>query len=676
MLRFGLAGLLCCISGLAAAADKYDIVVYGGTSGGVVAALQAAEMGKTVVLIEPSKHLGGLTAGGLGATDIGNKGAIGGRSRQFYKALGKHYGKDEMWTFEPSVAEKLMDSWAKHDKIKLVREQRLDLKSGVKKEGGRIVEITMETGEKYAGQMFIDATYEGDLMAKAGVSYHVGREANAKYNETLNGVQLGSKSHQFKVKVDPYRTPGDPKSGLLPGIHDGDPGKHGEGDHRVQAYNFRICMTDVPENRMPFPKPEGYDPLRYELLARYIAGGVFDVFGNSQRMPNGKTDTNNNGGFSSDNIGMNYDYPDGDYATREKIFAEHVTYHQGMLWFLANDERMPENVKKFMSKWGLAKDEFVGTGGWPHQLYVREARRMISDYVMTQHNCQGRVLAEDSVGMAAYGMDSHNTQRYVKNGYAVNEGDVQVHGFKPYPISYRSIVPKQSECENLLVPVCVSSTHISYGSIRMEPVFMVLGQSAATAACQAIDDKVAVQKIDYAKLKERLLADGQILAWTATASGAASHGEPAIDPEKLAGVVVDDDQAEFVGDWVESRTTDGYVGAGYRHDNAQGRAEGAKEKIARFKAKVREAGEYEVRLAFTPLGNRATNVPVTIISGGQSPKTVEVNQRQASGRKKGFVTLAKLELKAGAEVTVAISNRNADGHVIADAVQLAPVKSE
>jgi len=534
MIRVALFLTLYLISSSVFAAD-YDVVVYGGTSGGVTAAVQAAKMGKTVVLIEPGAHLGGLTSGGLGATDIGNKDAIGGLAREFYHRVWKHYqnpkawrqetsaeyakkrrapSPDTMWTFEPHVAEKIMEDFVAEYKIPLVRNERLDLKNGVKKDGTRIVSIAMESGTTFSGRMFVDATYEGDLMAKAGVSYHVGREANSTYKETLNGVQTkNATKHQFTRPVDPYITPGDPSSGLLPGIHGDDPGKEGEGDDRVQAYNFRICMTDVPENRLPFPKPEGYDPLRYELLLRYMQAGVFDLFGNNQLMPNRKTDTNNNGGFSSDNIGMNYEYPDGDYETRERIFKEHVTYHQGMLYFLVNDPRVPRKAREQTARWGLAKDEFVKTAGWPHQLYIREARRMISDYVMTEHHCRWTEIAADSVALGAYNMDSHNVQRYVKNGKATNEGDIQVAVAAPYPISYRSIVPKASECTNLFVPVCLSASHIAYGSIRMEPVFMVLGQSAATAACQAIDGVITVQQVEYGKLREWLLADKQVLEW-------------------------------------------------------------------------------------------------------------------------------------------------------------------
>jgi hypothetical protein len=527
--------LLC--APISARAAEYDVVVYGGTSGGVISAVQARKMGKTVILIEPGDNLGGLTSGGLGATDIGNKEAIGGLAREFYYRIWKHYqnpgawrqetsaqyakkrrapSPDTMWTFEPHVAEQVMDELVADYKIPVMRRERLDLKNGVKKNGARITSIVMESGKTYEGRVFIDATYEGDLMAKAGVSYHVGREANSVYNETLNGVQTkNATKHQFTQPVDPYIKPGDRSSGLLPGVHGDSPGEEGAGDPRVQAYNFRICMTDAPDNRIPFTKPDDYDPLRYELLLRYIQAGVFDLFGNNQLMPNRKTDTNNHGGFSSDNIGMNYEYPEGDYATRERIFKEHVTYHQGMLYFLVNDPRVPAKAREATAKWGLAKDEFVNTGGWPHQLYIREARRMISDYVMTEHNCRwakGKI-AEDSVGLGAYNMDSHNVQRYVKDGQARNEGDIQVAVAAPYPISYRSIVPKASECTNLFVPVCLSASHIAYGSIRMEPVFMVLGQSAATAATMAIDGNIPVQQVEYERLKERLLADGQVLEW-------------------------------------------------------------------------------------------------------------------------------------------------------------------
>ena len=498
---------------------SYDICVYGGTSAGVTAAVQAAKMGKSVILIEPSSHLGGLSAGGLGATDIGNKAAIGGLSRDFYTRIHAHYNPDKspatQWTFEPHVAEKIFNDMLKEADVPVIFNERLNLKDGVVKIRNRIVYIKTESQKKYKAKMFIDATYEGDLVALAAVSYTVGREANAAYSETLNGVQTKNAiHHQFIKPVDPYITPGDPESGLLPGVNNNGPGTEGQADHRVQAYCFRLCATNVPENRRPWPKPENYDPLRYELLLRNFEAGDNRIPWNPIMMPNGKTDSNNNFAISTDNIGCNYDYPDGDYKTRATIIAEHENYQKGLMWTLANSPRVPDKVREHFNEWGLSKDEFTDNDNWPHQLYIREARRMVSDYVMTEHNCRGSLVVADPVGLAAYTMDSHNVQRYVdENGFARNEGDVQIGGFPPYPISYRSIVPKSSQCTNLAVPVCLSASHIAYGSIRMEPVFMILGQSAATAASHAIDQKTTIQNINYQTLKQKLLEDDQILSW-------------------------------------------------------------------------------------------------------------------------------------------------------------------
>jgi len=501
--------------------NRYDVVVYGGTSAGVIAAIQATKLGKRALLIEPGKHLGGLTSGGLGATDIGNKGAIGGLSREFYQRVNQYYNPDTdsvatMWTFEPHVAENIFNDMVKEAGLEVIYNERLDLINGIKKTGTRINEIIMESGLTFKGKMFIDATYEGDLMAISGVNFTVGREANKIYGEKYNGVQIeNAKNHQFKNPVDAYLIPGKPESGLLPGIlDDGGPGQEGYGDHRIQAYCFRMCMTNIPENRIPFLKPKNYDPMRYELLLRYIKTGVFDVLNLSTPMPNGKTDTNNKGAFATDNIGMNYEYPNGDYYKREEIIKEHENYQKGLMWFLANDPRVPSDVRDEVNQWGLPKDEFTDNENWSHQLYIREARRMISDYVMTQHDCEGLVATIDPVGLAAYTMDSHNVQRYVdKSGKARNEGNVEVGGFPPYPIPYRSIIPKHEECSNLLVPVCLSASHIAFGSIRMEPVFMVLAQSAATAAVQAINEEVDIQEINYNILKDQLLRDRQVLKY-------------------------------------------------------------------------------------------------------------------------------------------------------------------
>ncbi len=498
-----------------------DICVFGATVAGIMAAVQARKMGRTVVIVEPSQHIGGMTTGGLGMTDIGNKGAIGGIARTFYTRVLEHYretyGPDSKqvrdcangFRFEPSVAATVLRRYIDEASLTIHTGKRL---RSVHKEGNRLVSFTTEDRDTFRARIFIDATYEGDLMARTRVSYTFGREPNEQYEETVNGIYYGPKN-QFYRPLDPYRVPGDPDSGLLPLIDPYPYGEQGEGDKRIQAYNFRLCMTKAPANRIPFPKPRHYDRDDYALLARYIDSGVFDLLQSALPVPNEKTDTNNEGGFATDYIGGNYRYPDGGYRTRQGIVGSHINYQQGLFWFLCHDRSVPERIREQVSEWGLAKDEFPDTGGWPPQIYVREARRMVSAYVMTEHNCRGKVVAEDPVGLGAYGMDSHNCRRMVRNGVVINEGDMQVGGFPPYPVSYRSIVPRERECSNMLVPVCLSATHASFGSIRMEPVFMILGQSASTAACLALDANRPVQQVDYAKLNQRLLDDGQVLGW-------------------------------------------------------------------------------------------------------------------------------------------------------------------
>lgn len=491
-----------------------DLCIYGGTSAGVAAAIQATRMGLSVIIAEFSQHLGGMTTGGLGRTDIGNKAAIGGISREFYRELGKHYGVTDgdgtQWNFEPSVAQRIYREWIDKAGVAVYYHQHLET---VEKVNGKITEIKMENGNVFRASMFMDATYEGDLFARAGVSYHTGRESNDVYKETLNGIQFGSKTHTFLRWIDPYVVEGKPDSGLLAGVKDLDPGIQGDGDDVIQAYNFRICLTNVPDNRVPFPKPPQYEPDRFTLLARYIQGGIWDAMNLHKMMPNGKTDLNNYGAVSTDHIGENYEWPDGDYETRERIFQDHLNYNLGMLYFLSHDERVPQYVREEVSQWGLPADEYPDTGHWSPQLYIREGRRMISDVVMNENHCRKFEVVEDSVGLAAYTMDSHNGRRLVIHGRCVNEGNVEVSPTGPYPISYRAIVPKGEECTNLLVPVGLSSSHIAFGSIRMEPVFMILGQSAATAAAIALEANSAVQDVEYAELRKRLLADHQILDW-------------------------------------------------------------------------------------------------------------------------------------------------------------------
>lgn len=540
-LLLALATLAGC--GTAAPERAFDIVVYGGTSGGVVAAVQAARMGKTVALVCPETHLGGLSSGGLGWTDTGDKEVIGGLAHEFYHRVWQHYqdpnawrwqraeeygnrgqgtsavdgAKRTMWIFEPHVAERIFEDLVTEHDIPVFRDAWLDREQGVRKSGARIESITTMGGDTYAGSFFIDASYEGDLMAAAGVSYRVGRESATEYGERWAGVRTEARHHKhfFPPDIDPYVVKGNPASGLLPRISADPPGEEGEGDDRIQAYCFRMCLTKVPENRVPFAEPEGYDPRQYEVLLRVYESGWRETFHKFDPIPNAKTDTNNHGPFSTDNIGTNYDYPEASYARRREIVREHELYQKGLMYFIANDPRVPAEVREEMARWGLAKDEFADNGNWPHQIYVREARRMMGRYVMTEQDCLAERAAPEPVGMGSYAMDSHHVQRYVdERGQVRNEGDVGVKPRSAYGIAYGSIVPERAEAENLLVPVAVSSTHIAYGSIRMEPVFMILGQSAATAAALAAESDIAVQDLPYARLRERLLADGQVLERT------------------------------------------------------------------------------------------------------------------------------------------------------------------
>jgi len=493
-----------------------DICIYGGTSGGVISAIEAAERGRRVILVESGAHLGGMTSGGLGMTDVGSQSlihAIGGKAREFYRRVGRHYGVAEEWYFEPHVAEHVFESWLAESGVLLYRREFLHaVEMEATSAGRRIRSISTLSGLAVRADIFIDCSYEGDLLAKAGVSHTVGRESSSLYRESYNGMKI--KDNRFECPVDPWRVAGDPASGLLPGIEGGGDYLEGLGDHRIQAYNFRLCLTNRPGLRIPFTKPVGYDPSEHELLRRYLKAGWRDIFRKFDPIRNGKTDTNNHGAVSTDFIGRNHAYPGENYEGRERIYQAHVTYQRGHFWCLANDPDVPSAIRDAMSEWGLAGDEFVRTGHWPHALYVRESRRMISDCVMTQHHCTGQQVVSDAVGLAAHGMDSHTCRRVVRNGMVTNEGDVQVHGLLPYGISYGALVPKQAECTNLLVPFCLSASHIAFGSIRMEPVLMVLGQSCAIAAEIALSEKRPVQAIPYDALRHELLNAGQILSWT------------------------------------------------------------------------------------------------------------------------------------------------------------------
>ncbi|QXP57526.1 FAD-dependent oxidoreductase [Cellulophaga sp. HaHa_2_95] len=522
---------------------KADVIIYGGTSAAIASAIQLKRMGKSVLVVCPEKHIGGLSSSGLGFTDLGNKRVIGGISKEFYEEVYAYYQNDKawnwqpktdygniaqgttaidddlktMWTFEPHVAENIFENFVKENHIEILRDKWLDRESGVKMEKGKIISITMLDGTTYKAKIFIDATYEGDLMAAAGVKYHVGREANSVYKEQWNGVQKEEFHHSHNFgdrKISPYVIPGDPTSGVLPRISTEDPGEQGSGDHRVQAYNYRLCTTNAEGNVVPFEKPENYDPAQYELLRRVFESGRYSMFGGG-KIPNMKRDVNNVGPFSSDNIGMNYEYPEASYEKRKEILEEHIAYHKGLLYFWGHDESVPERFRISIKKWGLAKDEFADNGHWPYQIYVREARRMIGEFVMTENEILGKNKVTQSIGMGSYTMDSHNAQRYItKEGYVQNEGDLGIDAEEPYQIHLGTILPKEDECKNLLVPAAVSSSHIAFGSIRMEPVFMILGQSAGTLAGLALEDKKSLHDISYDTLRKALQKDGQVLEFS------------------------------------------------------------------------------------------------------------------------------------------------------------------
>ncbi|UZR98323.1 FAD-dependent oxidoreductase [Chondrinema litorale] len=522
---------------------SYDLVIYGGTSAGIIAAVQAARMDHTAIIVVPEDRIGGAMSGGLGWSDIGEEETIGGLSLEFFKRVYQYYQQDSawkfqaaadykpygnhvilesgiMWTFEPEVAKRIFEQMLSEekDKIEIVYNERIDLKAGVIKENNVITSIKTESGKEYKGKYFIDASYEADLMAQAGVSYHVGRESSSTYNEELAGVlgptiDVRQPKHLFGAGISPYDSAGN----LLPGIQDVPMGNPGDGDHKIQAYNFRACLTTATENQIPIPKPENYDPLNYELLYRYIKKkdlkSIHDVITISP-MPNYKTDINDGGHgspFSTDYNGMNWDFPEGDYATRECIWTEHYNFTVGLFYFLGHDSRLPEEMRNEMLKYGLPKDEYTQYGNWTPQLYIRETRRMLGKHILTQQDCQDDVSKPQSIGMASYGPDSHHVQRIVyENGEVVNEGNF-LEPHKAYEIPMGVIMPKEEECSNLLVPVCVSSSHIAFGSIRMEPVFMIMGQAAATIACLSQDNKMPLHQLKYEVVQNQLLKDKQKL---------------------------------------------------------------------------------------------------------------------------------------------------------------------
>ena len=651
------AALMLLLSACSTPEPEYDVCVYGGTSAGVIAAYAVAKQGKKVVLVEPGQRLGGMTSGGLGQTDIGNKQVVKGLALDFYRRVGATYGRLESWIFEPSVAEAIYKDYIVRGNVEVLYGHRI---VDAQKQGASITSINVESVENTAqtknisAKVFIDCTYEGDLMARAGVSYVVGREDNKVYGEDYNGVQM-QHLHQFVDNVDPYVEKGNPASGLLWGISDAALAPTGSGDNMVQAYNYRICLTSDKDNMLPIEKPANYDPSRYELLLRiieaqknYNLNGYFII----SPMPNNKTDINNRGAFSTDMIGMNHRYPEASYEERAEIIQAHKDYTFGLLWFMGNDERVPKQLRDQMLSWGLPKDEYVEYGHWTPQLYIREARRMVGEYVATQANCENKVTVDDGVGMAAYTMDSHNCQRVVivKDGKAMvkNEGNVEIKGGLPYDVSYRCLTPKREECDNLLVPVCLSASHIAYGSIRMEPVFMLLGQSAAKAACLAIDGGVKVQEVDVKEI-QRMYVEDPLL-----------DGTP-------ADIIVDDASLDAPAAWIRIEMNNGY-GRSYLVLNPT-----SQEQTLRYPFEVKSDGKYEIYTYFIRRGESSKKTEL-VVSDGNTQKGVVLNadEIQVLGQTSGeWVSLGEYDLQSGKPGYVEFTNKGTvTGQICADAVLL------
>lgn len=695
--------LLSLISSIGTAAvHEANVCVFGGTSGGVIAAVQAARMGKTVILAEQGRHLGGMTSGGLSAVDIGDPRSVGGIAREYFTRLVAVYGKKLEWdqpfkstggpatggayAIEPHRAERVFDEMVKEAGVKVLFEARL---ASVKKDGPRITAITLENGDAIQAKMFIDTTYEGDLMAKAGVSFTLMREGNAKYGESLNGIQYDAKykpraqhlmpSANGRVKggqgvwdrdfpLDPYVVIGCPDSGVLPLIELDDVGAPGDPAPGVQAYCYRLCLSTAAD-RLPITPPTDYDAKRYEIVARFIEaclqnGDDMDLrwFSKHDPLPNDKWDFNT-ATFGGNLPGASHAWPDASYVEREKIAKQHEDYHRGLLHFLATDKRVPEKVRKDMQRFGLPKDEFPDTGGWPHQLYIREARRMVSDLVMTEHHTFGRQVAAKSIGLGSYGTDVHEIRRIVKDGVVIREGKLAGSrgGFGPYQIGYDAIVPKRSECENLFVTFALSASHTAFASIRMEPVFMITSQSAATAAVMALEDEKAVQDVAHEMLRSRLVKGGQVVQWGA---------QKPVKKVKMRGLQLDDDAGEYVGAWVSSAKQTPLVGASYRHDNNRDQGK----KSARFTPQIIEAGEYEVRVIYLPTTNRATNASI-VIHHAKGEETVLLNQREACLENSVPRAVGRFAFEKGKKGFVELRNEGADGFVVVDAVQFVPVAS-
>lgn len=654
---------------VAAAAGSYDVVVYGGTPAGIAAGVTAAREGASVVVIEPTKWIGGMVTGGLARSDVGKKETIGGFPLEFFTSAAEGYDPKWMWYAEPKRNLEVFEAMLKEAKVVVVKGRTLDT---VEMSGNWIAGVTTDDGKTYLGDQFIDASYEGDLMAKAGVGYRVGRESREEYGEPLAGfypmpVRPRTEEMMASGKRGPSYIHGTPAK--IPALDEnGAPvfgvrrvkAEPGSADGLTQAYNFRVVVTQRKDLRIPFPKPEVYRPERYELLLRLIQSFpkvAFDRLFHLGEVAEGKYDLNAQGLVSTDYPGGNTGYPDGDWSEREKIRQDHIDFIQGMLWFLGNDERVPAELRAEANSWGLCGDEFKDHANWPYALYVREGRRMRGQYVMVQNDCQRTVRKEDSVGMGSFVIDCHIVQRIVaEDGTVMDEGAFPDAPAQPYQIPYRSLTPKPEECGNLLVPVCFSASHVAYCSMRMEPVYMAMGQAAGLAAVRAgMVEKKPVQQIDVQALRAGLKEQGAVLELNIPG---------AVMAEDLPGVVVDDADALFVGAWVMS-SYGSPVNLSSSHDGGEEQGK----KNATFRLKVPEKGNYELRFYYSGSSNRASNAKVMVLRG-ERRSTVEVDQRKVQP----FASLGVSKFVKGEELVVTITNEDADGIVSVDAVQLLPVE--
>lgn len=670
--------ILCSLASSLAAAD-FDLVIYGGTPSGLSAGIVAAREGASVVVIEPTKWVGGMVTGGLCRSDVGKEDTIGGFPREFFGRAAAVKPGTPMWYAEPSVNMIAFQTMLKEAGVKVVTAQAL---KSITQEGARITSLTTSDGTTYQGKQFIDATYEGDLMAAAKVSYIVGRESTAQYGEPLAGYHpmpirprtievmesdcpsIGGKGpsyiHGTPTSISGLDANGKPIYGVFPDSK----AAPGSADKLTQSYNFRICVTQREDIKVPFPKPATYDPAKYELLLRLIQafpGVRFGRLFHLGNVANGKYDLNAQGLFSTDYPGANFDYPDGDATTRARIWQDHTNFIQGMLWFLGHDERVPQSLRDQANSWGLCKDEFTDNAYWPYALYVREGRRMIGEYVMVQKDLQTDIFKDDSIGMGSFLIDCHIVQRILaEDGTVRDEGSFQDTPALPYHIPYRSITPKRAECENLLVPVCLSASHIACCSLRMEPVYMALGHASGIAAVMAIKAKSPVQSIDVPALRKKLLEQKAVLELASLANMVRSS--------KLPGIVMSEESAEKTGHWTGSAYGSPVDGSSLHDANSE---KGAKS--ITYRIPIPASGRYEVRVSYAAAPNRASNVPVSIAHAGGT-QTVLVNQRKAPPIDKLFVSLGTFAFTAGTPAVITITTKDTDGIVGADAVQLLEAK--